>query len=169
MKLPWPAALAGGLVAVAGAAGLIRGAMPQSSASGASGASTAQGIVVTGTWVREPTPPTDAAAAYFTVRNTGDAPDRLTSVVAGAGRTAMVHTVVDGRMSAAAAGVVVRAHADLVLAPGSAHVMIEGLYGRLAPGQTVNLELQFATAGTVDVTATVIGRLAPAPTSGVTK
>ena len=41
--------------------------------------------------------------------------------------------------------------------------MIENLYGTLTAGQTVNLELDFANAGPVLVTAPVIGIYAPLP------
>jgi copper(I)-binding protein len=43
--------------------------------------------------------------------------------------------------------------------------MIEKLYGSLKPGQTVNLQLSFAKAGEVLVTAPVIAIAAPAPTA----
>lgn len=48
MRMPWPAAAAG-----------------------------VAAIVVSDAYVRPPVPPTDAAAAYFTVRNTTGEPDRL--------------------------------------------------------------------------------------------
>jgi len=42
--------------------------------------------------------------------------------------------------------------------------MIEKLFGPLKPGQSVNLALTFADAGTIDVSAPVIALGAPAPT-----
>ena len=170
MRLPLPTVLAGVLVAVVGTAGLVRGAQPLS-AGGGSATSQSPPIVVTGAYVREPAPPTDAAAAYFTAYNTTDRADRLLSVISGAGRTATLHTIVGGQMVPTPDGVVIPAHGQLVLSVGNGHVMIEQLFGPLKPGQTVNLLLTFANAGPVEVTAPVIALGAPAPTStsGATK
>jgi copper(I)-binding protein len=61
-------------------------------------------------------------------------------------------------------GIPIPAHGSVVFKPGTAHVMIEQLYGTLAAGQTVDLSLTFANAGVVVVVAPVIGIYAPAPT-----
>jgi hypothetical protein len=162
MRLPWPAVVSGAVVAAVGAAGLIRGAMPQPVASVATSAGQ---ISVTGAYVRAPVPPTQVAAAYFTVYNTTSRADRLVSVESGAGATSVLHAVGPGGvMSAMANGVVIAAHGRLVLSTGKGHVMIEHLFGRLRPGQTVNLELDFRNAGPINVTAPVIAVGAPAPT-----
>lgn len=164
MRRPWPAVAGGVLVAAVGAVGLIRGAMPQSVA--AAPASTTPGqIFVVGAYVRAPVPPTKVAAAYFTVYNTTAEPDRLVSVESGAGAISVLHTVApDGAMTADANGAVIPAHGSLVLTTGKGHVMIEQLFGKLVPGQSVNLELDFRTAGSIDVVAPVLKVGAPAPT-----
>lgn len=163
MRLPWPAVAAGVTVAVVGASGLIRGAVPQSSGSGSSGA--AEPIVVSGAFVRPPLPPNKTAAAYFTVYNTTGRDDRLLSVESGAGTDTVLHAT---GMKPAPDGIAVPAHGRLVLTVGKGHVMIEGITGRLAPGQQVNLVLDFANAGSIDVAAPVIAYDRPAPTpSGV--
>ena len=163
MRLPWGAVAGAVVVAALGAVGLVRGAMPESSAAGPSAAPNP--IVVSGAYVRAPVPPTKVAAAYFTVRNTTGTPDRLTGVVTGAGASAVLHTVApDGSMSAAANGALIPAHGSLVLSTGKGHVMIEQLFGRLVAGQHVNIELDFSNAGPIDVVAPVIAVGAPAPT-----
>lgn len=163
MRLPWPALTGGAIVAAVGAAGLIRGAMPQPSATD-SGGPAANPIVVTGAYVRAPVPPTQSAAAYFTVYNTTATPDRLLSVGSGAGATAVLHTVgANGSMTVAPNGAVIPAHGHLTLSTGRGHVMIEQLYGTLKPGQHVDLELDFAEAGSIDITAPVIAAGAPVP------
>ncbi len=162
MRIPLPAVAAGVLVAAVGAAGLIRGAVPPAAATGGATAASAP-IVVSNAYVRQPAPPTDSAAAYFTVYNTTAKPDRLLSVTSGAGATAVLHATVNGVMQAATDGVVIPAKGSLVLSTGKGHVMIEQLFGKLLPGQNVNLELTFATAGPIDVTAPVIALGAPAP------
>lgn len=165
MRLPWPAVAVGTAVAALGAAGLVRGAMPQATAGNTPAPSAAGPIVVTGAFVRPPVPPTKTAAAYFTVYNTTDKPDRLVSIESGAGASAMLHRdTPDGRMIPEPNGVVIPAHGSLVLTVGKRHVMIENLYGKLLPGQSVNLELDFQKAGSVDVAAPVIPLGAPAPT-----
>lgn len=155
MRLTWPAAVAV-VVAVVGAAGLIRAAEPQSSDAAPSGAP----LMISGAYVRPPVPPTDAAAAYFTITNTTGRADRLVSVTSGAGASAMLHT---SGMRMNMAGAVVPAHGKLVLSTGKGHVMVEHLFGTLRPGENVNFDLSFADAGTISVTAPVIALGAPAP------
>lgn len=100
-------------------------------------------------------PPTESeAAGYFTVVNRGTVPDTLlalTSPIAGA---AMLHgQVPDG-------GMVRMVHLDaptipardsLVLAPGSAHLMLTTLDRLPRPGDTIAVTLTFARAGAVNV------------------
>jgi copper(I)-binding protein len=158
MRPTWPAWVAVA-VAVAGAAGLIRAAAPQSSGAAPSAAP----IVITGAYVRPPVAPTDAAAAYFTITNTTGRADRLVSVTSGAGAAAMLHT---SGMRMNMSGAVVPAHGRLVLSTGKGHVMVEHLFGTLRPGENVNFDLSFADAGTISVTAPVIALGAPAPGGG---
>jgi hypothetical protein len=168
MRIPLSTVVAGVAVAVIGGAGLIRGSMPVTVAGGG-GASGSAPIVITGAYVRQPAPPTDAAAAYFTVYNTTGTADRLLTVVSGAGAVSTLHTYVHGTMTAAPpSGAVIPPHGKLVLTTASGHVMIEKLFGKLEPGQSVNLALTFANAGTIDVSAPVIALLAPAPTGATT-
>jgi hypothetical protein len=122
--------------------------------------------VVGGAYVRAPAPPTDAAAAYFTVYNTTATPDRLETVVSGAGASAVLHVQTAKGMVVSPDGPVIPAHGSLVFKTGGGHVMIEQLYGTLTAGQSVSLELTFEKAGIVDVTAPVIALGAPAPSSG---
>jgi hypothetical protein len=59
-------------------------------------------------------------------------------------------------MSVEPNGVVVRAHGTLKLSTGKGHVMIEHLFGKLSPGDRVDIELDFERAGPIDVVAPVI-------------
>jgi periplasmic copper chaperone A len=166
MRWPWPAVGGGVLVAALGAAGLIRGAMPQSLASDNASPSAAGPIAVTGAYVRAPVPPTTSAAAYFTVYNTTAKADRLISVESGAGATTVLHTTDSkGNMTVSPTGAVIPAHGSLTLSTGKGHVMIEQLFGTLKPGQQVNLELDFANAGSIDITAPVVAVGAAVPSS----
>lgn len=155
MRLPWQAVAGGTLVLAVGAAGLVRGAMPQSAASD-SAASSANPITVTGAYVRPPLPPTELAGAYFTVRNNTGQADRLLSVQTGAGAESVLHTVdASGAMSATGTATV-PARGRLALTVGKAHVMISELFGPLRAGSQVNISLQFQNAGSVDVVAPVV-------------
>lgn len=162
MKRPAASAFLAAVVAVVGFAGLIRGAVPQAASGGLGGAAT-DPIVVSGAYVRQPASP-DVAAAYFTVYNTTGAEDTLVSVATGAGESASVMTEdANGGMSESAAGLRIPAHSSVTLKPGKGHVMIEHLVGTLRPGQYVNLELDFANAGPVNVSAPVIAINAEPP------
>jgi len=162
MSRPPASVLIAAAVAVVGFAGLIRGAMPQAASGGIGGAAT-DPIVVSGAYVREPASP-DVAAAYFTVYNTTGTDDTLTSVATGAGQSASVMTEdASGGMQELATGLRIPAHSSVTLKPGKGHVMIEHLVGALRPGQYVNLELDFANAGPVNVSAPVIAIKAEPP------
>ena len=158
MRLAWPAVAAGVAVTVLGAAGLVRAAVPQASAAGSSGVQTSGApIVVTGAYITAPLPPTHVSAAYFTVHNTTGTPDRLASVSTGAGPTAVLHVEsTDGSMAAMTNGVTIPAHGTLVLKAGQSHVMIEGVYPTVKVGQSVDIDLEFDNAGSVDVLAPVV-------------
>jgi periplasmic copper chaperone A len=155
----WVAAV---LVAVAGVAGLARGATPQS-ISGGGGTTGSPPIVVTGAYVPQPASP-DVAAAYFTVYNTTAVADTLVSAATGAGEEAILHTETNGSMTETPNGVLIPAHSSVQFKPTTGHVMIENLLGTLLPGQTVDLDLTFANAGQVVVEAQVIGVYATPPT-----
>jgi copper(I)-binding protein len=151
-------------VLLLGVAGLVRGTMPQTAATAAPAPSGQAGIVVGGAYVRQPVTQT-AAAAYLTIFNRTDAPDVLSAVSTGTGSRAVVHLDSGRGMHESAAGLTVPAHGSAQLVPGKGHVMIDQLYGPVLAGQTVNLELEFATAGTVLVKAPVIGSSASAPSA----
>jgi copper(I)-binding protein len=152
MRLPWPG-VAGGVVAVAlGAAGLIAAAVPQSSGAAPTASSGPGVVTIADAYVRAPVAPAKEAAAYFTVYNTTNAPDRITGVQTGAGATAELHSASMKELSSAT----VPAHGKLTLRTGGMHVMIGQLFGRLRPGQFVNIDVTFVHAGSIDVVAKVL-------------
>lgn len=167
------------LVGVLGIIGLARAAVPDhsqpNSSSGMSMSMNSAGdasvdgpITITNAYVREPASP-DVAAAYFTIHNNSGSSDTLQSVLSGAGQSTSLHTDTGTTMADMPNGITVAAHSTYTLTPGKAHVMIEKLIGTLTAGQTVNLQLRFAKAGTINVVAPVIAILAPAPTSSASK
>jgi copper(I)-binding protein len=110
----------------------------------------------------------DQAAAYFVIRNAGDAPDRLIAVRTDAAARAELHghQVVEGpehvgtalrtvmRMTPIAE-VEVPAHGASALAPGGLHVMLFDLAAPLALDDRLTLTLVFERAGEVEVEAHV--------------
>src|SRR5262249_37945044 len=157
-----------GVVAVLGLAGLIRGAVPQTVGGPALGGAATDPIVVSGALVREPGSP-DVAAEVFTGNIPTGHSHTLTLVATGAGWDTAVMADAGVTMSALATGLRIPAHSSVTLKPGKYHVMIEHLVGPLKPGQFVNLQLTFANAGPVNVSAPVIAINAPAPTVGASR
>lgn len=99
------------------------------------------------------------AALYLTIVNTGAIADTLVSVYASGVGSAAIHRQMPD------SGALVRmeplpelpipADSAVRMAPGRLHVMLEG-DGRLSPGDTVAIELDFRTAGTLLVSVPVV-------------
>jgi len=156
---PWPL-FGAGVVAAAGTAGLIVAAVPTSPAATPHRAGR---VSVSDAYVRATLKGAKEAVAYFTVDNTTSRPDRIVGVATGAGLTAMLH---GPGMRPLRQAPVVPAHGALSLHTGGTHLMIGRLFGPLEAGQVVNIEVDFARAGAIDVVAKVIPYGAPPPGSG---
>jgi periplasmic copper chaperone A len=100
-----------------------------------------------------------ATAAYVTVSNTAPEGDRLLSVACDCAAEAGLHTMTmkDGMMDMAEvkAGFEIPPGQTLVLAPGGNHIMLTGLKGKPATGDSEKLTLTFAKAGKVTIDAPV--------------
>jgi copper(I)-binding protein len=169
-----PAGFLAALVAVVlGVGGLVVGARDQADSTAAGSPAAAPGLTgtvvgdltVTDAYIRQPASP-DVAAAYLTVRNDGDTPDRLSSAYCGAATTTTVHAdsaaMVPGQ-DAKATPLAVPAKSVVSLTPAKGHIMLDKLTGTLKAGDTVSLLLRFDKAGQVLVDVPVIGITAPAP------
>ncbi len=118
-------------------------------------AKSAGGLTVEYAWARASAGMVGAGAAYATIRNGGNADDRLIGVAAtSVAGMAMLHTTVDE------GGVMKMRHVDAIpikagetvtLRPGRNHVMLMGLKAPLKEGQRFPLALRFEKAGTVTV------------------
>jgi hypothetical protein len=107
-------------------------------------------------------------AAYFTVRNDGDAPDKLVGVSTPAAGKAELHMMsMDGNVMKMRGvdEVAVAPHGTAELKPGGMHVMLMELKAPLKQGETFPLTLKFEKAGNVSVTVAVqgMGAMGPAP------
>lgn len=94
-------------------------------------------------------------AAYLTIRNDGDQPDRLIAGETGIARAVEFHRIAaEGdlmRMQPLPEGVEIPAGGEVVFAPGGYHVMLIGLTENLRNGDDFELTLRFERAGDVEV------------------
>ena len=169
--------VAAAVAVILGVAGLVVGARDNASQSGpgAAAASPAPAPPANGTtvgnltvydaYIRQPASP-DVAAAYLTVRNDGNAPDRLSSAYCGAAGTTSVHAdsaEMQPGDEAKSTPLQVPANATVSLTPAKGHIMLDELTGTLRAGDTVSLLLRFDKAGQVLLDVPVISITAPAP------
>jgi copper(I)-binding protein len=119
-------------------------------------------------WSRATPGGAKVAAGYVLIRNEGAEPDRLISAAAEVAGGVMIHemTMSDGVMSMRMLpdGVVIPAHGEIALKPGSYHLMLDDLKQPLKEGESFNGSFTFEKAGTIDVTFLVeaIGARSPA-------
>jgi periplasmic copper chaperone A len=117
-------------------------------------------------WARASVGTSRPTAAYLTIRNTGDQPDRLMGVRTPATGHAEIHGMVHegGVMKMRPAGPLeIPAGGEVELAPGGLHIMLMHLSAPLEEDGTLPLTLVFETAGEVTVEAPIAGIGADAP------
>lgn len=123
--------------------------MTATSASAAFAASST--LTVDGGWVRW-LPGALPAAGYLTIMNNGDKPVDLVGTSSPDYGMAMLHvTRTEGSTSKMEMvdKLTVPAHQKVALEPGHYHLMLEQPTHKLAPGDTVKLELKFSNGDTV--------------------
>jgi len=121
-------------------------------------------VVVEDAWVRavvvaEALESSVNSAAYLTVRNFGQAADRLVGARSDIARAVEIHrTTIDStglaRMRPVEA-IELAAGGEVRLEPGSYHLMLMGVTRTLLKGDTVSLVLEFETMGALEVAAEV--------------
>jgi copper(I)-binding protein len=97
-------------------------------------------------------------AVYLTIRNSAGAPDRLLKASSAIAKNVELHTMIkngDVMEMRQVEAIDVPANGEVALKPGSFHVMLIGLNKELKPGDTFDVTLQFAQAGSVTVQASV--------------
>jgi copper(I)-binding protein len=122
-------------------------------------------IVVERPWARAT--PARVGGAYLTIRNRGNAPDRLIGVSSPAAEKAEIHETKTrgGTASMHAVGTLeIKPRATVQLKPGGIHLMLMGLQRPLKEGERLKLVLTFEKAGAIEVEATVEKAGAPGPT-----
>lgn len=106
-------------------------------------------LSATGGYIPEPVLG-DMAAGYLTVRNDGDADDRLTSVSSDLAADVTLHTTTGDERMRKVDGLDVPAGGELTLARGGDHLMLERLSRKPEAGDTVTLTLRFATSDPIE-------------------
>lgn len=96
---------------------------------------------------------------FMLLKNEGKEADRLVGGETGVAKVVEIHeTVMDGdvmKMQMLPNGLEIPAGGEVLLKPGSYHVMLIGLEHDLKVGDTFALELQFEKSGTMPVKVTV--------------
>jgi copper(I)-binding protein len=112
---------------------------------------------VTGGYIPKPANP-GTAAVYFTVANTGSAPDSLLSVSSGVSKDVTLHRTIEHGSSGvmvSVATMAVPARGSLSLAVGGNHVMLENP-AALVVGAQAAVTLHFARAGALTLEMPVV-------------
>ncbi|WP_448190291.1 copper chaperone PCu(A)C [Azospirillum sp. sgz301742] len=111
-------------------------------------------LVVEQAWARATPASAPTGAAYLTIRNTGQQPDRITAMQAPVAGHVMAHeTKQEGDVlkMQEAGPLALRPGGIVEMKPGGTHIMLMGLKGGLKPGQEFPLAVTFERAGTVQV------------------
>lgn len=115
-------------------------------------------IQVEEAWVRAVAGTNVNTAAYMTLRNAGNAPDRLIGARSDIARMTGLHRTTIDETGLARMGEVdgldLPAGAAALLEPGGFHVMLMGV-GSLVEGDTVEITLLLETSGSLDIVAEV--------------
>jgi copper(I)-binding protein len=125
-------------------------------------------LTLTGGYIPQPASP-DVAAAYITITNNGTKPDTITKVTTSVTTNVMAMTETSsggvGSMTDLPA-VTIPAHRSVAFTPGHAHLMLQNPTQTLKKGDTVNMTITFATAGTVTLILPVVPVTGPAVSTG---
>jgi copper(I)-binding protein len=125
------------------------------------------GIAVSDAWARATVPAAKTGALYLTIRNAGDAPDRLIGIETDRANKGEIHKMsMEGgvmRMRPLSEGLVVPAGATVELKPGLLHGMLIGLKHPLKAGESFAATAVFEIAGRIAITVSVVAMGAPAP------
>jgi copper(I)-binding protein len=121
-----------------------RPAMTMKESSGSSGEGVKMGKPMPGT-----------GAVFMLLKNVGGEPDRLTGGQTDVAEVVEIHeTVMEGevmKMQMLPDGLEVPAKEEVMLKPGSYHVMLIGIKRDLKVGDTFSIDLQFEDSGTIRV------------------
>ena len=113
---------------------------------------------ITEAWAHESPPTATNGAAYMTVSNWGQVPDRLVEISSTVSVVVELHThVPEGNMMKMRRldAMEILPGTPAVLQPGGVHIMLIGLKQPLVAGQTFPLRLRFERAGEITVEVSI--------------
>ncbi|GGD07111.1 copper chaperone PCu(A)C [Aquisalinus flavus] len=111
-------------------------------------------VAISGSWVRAVGEGVRMSAAYGTISNQGDEPDRIVSLASPIAEVVELHESIeqDGRsMMRPVNGLEIPAGDEVILEPGGYHVMLIGVAGPLVEGETYDITITFEKAGDLSV------------------
>lgn len=124
-------------------------------------------IQISQPWARATPKGASSAAAYMTIKNNGNTPDRVSCVSSDASAGCQIHsmTMDNGvmKMRPVEGGLEIKPGETVMLKPSSFHIMLTDLKAPLAQGKTTEVTLQFQKAGTVKVELPILAMGATAP------
>lgn len=147
------------MMAQGGADHAEMGNMPMSSTDTmATPVASKDGISLSDPWARTGTNGDNSAAYMYITNASGE--DTLISAQSTVAKSVELHTVIKGddgmmKMRPVEGGINIPAQGNQTLKPGSYHVMLIGLNNDLKAGDSFEVELTFANAGTIPVTVEV--------------
>lgn len=115
-------------------------------------------IQVNTAWSRELPPTAPVGAAFLSIENHSDQPDRLINANSSIAEITELHAHIhegDVMRMVKVDAIDVPAHGKLILEPGGYHVMLIDLKKPLVAGEQLPLTLQFEHGGQVDVTVDI--------------
>ncbi|MBI1251160.1 MAG: copper chaperone PCu(A)C [Alphaproteobacteria bacterium] len=127
-------------------------------------AAAAPNVVVEDAWIAASPQGVAIAAGYVTLRNAGDAPDRLVSLSSPSAPRVELHTMsMDGGVMQMRPieALEIPANGAVALEPGGDHIMFVDLPEPLADGETVSVTMTFETQDPMTVDFAVRDRAAP--------
>jgi len=128
--------------------------------------SAAATIQVTDAWARATPGTSTNAAVYFTLTNTGGAPDKLVSAESAAAGMCELHetTTMSGMMHMGASKAVdIPAGGKVMFAPNGRHLMLMGLKKPLREGEEISVTLHFTKARPISAKVSVLDVAAMGP------
>ena len=118
-------------------------------------------------WARATPKGASSGAAYMTITNNGNTPDKVSCASSEASARCEIHTMTmdNGvmKMRPVEGGLEVAPGVTVTLKPSGLHVMLVDLKHPLEPGKTAEVTLQFEKAGTLKVELPIAPIGAPAP------
>lgn len=116
-------------------------------------------LLVRDAWARATPPGSDVAAVYLSIQG-GTERDRLLGATTATATTTQIHAVTEAKGMARmrqVGEVEVPAGSTVVFAPQGLHLMLMGLAQPLVAGESFEITLRFATAGTRVVRVHIVG------------